>query len=83
VEVPVALASDEERLASKSFDALEPHELAHLYQLMSRLQIVTPARRTRRYEKGATVSGSICGGRCAAACARAATRSALPAGAGA
>jgi uncharacterized protein with von Willebrand factor type A (vWA) domain len=52
IEVPVALASDEERLASKSFDALEPHELAQLYRLMSRLQIVTPSRRTRRYEKG-------------------------------
>jgi uncharacterized protein len=52
IEVPVALASDEERLASKSFDALEPHELAQLYRLMTRLQIVTPERRTRRYEKG-------------------------------
>src|SRR4029079_10186338 len=52
IEVPVAIASDEERLASKSFDALEPHELAQLYRLMSRLQLVTPERRTRRYEKG-------------------------------
>jgi uncharacterized protein len=52
IEVPVAIASDEERLASKSFDALEPHELAQLYRLMSRLQIVTPERRRRRYEKG-------------------------------
>jgi hypothetical protein len=52
VEVPVALASDEERLAGKSFDALEPHELAQLYQLMARLRLRTPARRTRRYEKG-------------------------------
>ena len=52
IEVPVAIASDEERLASKSFDALEPHELAQLYRLMSRLQLVTPERRRRRYEKG-------------------------------
>jgi hypothetical protein len=52
VEVPLAMASDEERLASKNFDALEPHELAQLYRLMSRLQIVTPSRRRRRYEKG-------------------------------
>jgi uncharacterized protein with von Willebrand factor type A (vWA) domain len=52
VEVPVALASDQERLAGKSFDALEPHELTQLYRLMSRLRIVTPSRRTRRYEKG-------------------------------
>ena len=52
VDVPLAMASDEERLAGKSFDALEPHELAQLYRLMSRLQLATPLRRTRRYEKG-------------------------------
>jgi uncharacterized protein len=52
LEVPLAMASDEERLAGKSFDALEPHELAQLYRLMSRLQLATPLRRTRRYEKG-------------------------------
>ena len=52
VEVPVAMASDEERLAGKSFDALEPFELAQLYRLMTRLQLATPRRRTRRYEKG-------------------------------
>jgi len=52
IEVPLALASDEESLGRKSFDALEPHELAQLYQLMSRLQLATPQRRTRRYEKG-------------------------------
>ncbi|HEX6458508.1 MAG TPA: VWA domain-containing protein [Thermoleophilaceae bacterium] len=45
---PHLLASDEERLASKSFDALEPGELAQLYQLMSRLELATPVRRTRR-----------------------------------
>jgi uncharacterized protein len=52
LEVPVATASDEERLASKSFDALEPDELAQLYRLMSRLQLSTPIRRTRRYDGG-------------------------------
>jgi uncharacterized protein with von Willebrand factor type A (vWA) domain len=52
VEVPLAMASDEERLATKSFDALEPFELAQLYRLMTRLQLATPRRRTRRYEKG-------------------------------
>ncbi len=52
VEVPLAMASDEERLAGKSFDALEPHELAQLYRLMSRLQLATPLRSTRRYERG-------------------------------
>ncbi len=52
VEVPLAMASDEERLAGKSFDALEPYELAQLYRLMSRLQLATPLRSTRRYERG-------------------------------
>jgi uncharacterized protein with von Willebrand factor type A (vWA) domain len=52
VKVPLALASDEERLAGKRFDALEPDELARLYRLMSRLELATPLRRTRRYERG-------------------------------
>jgi uncharacterized protein len=52
VEVPLALASDEERLRSRSFDTLEPHELAELYRLMSRLELAMPRRLTRRYEKG-------------------------------
>ena len=52
VEVPLALASDEELLRGKSFDALESHELAQLYRLMSRLELATPKRRTRRYVKG-------------------------------
>ncbi|HEY5059015.1 MAG TPA: VWA domain-containing protein [Gaiellaceae bacterium] len=51
VEVPLALASDEEELRQKSFDALGPHELAQLYRLMSRLELATPLRRTRRYDK--------------------------------
>jgi uncharacterized protein with von Willebrand factor type A (vWA) domain len=52
VEMPVAMASDEERLATRSFDALEPFELAQLHRLMTRLQLETPRRRTRRYEQG-------------------------------
>jgi uncharacterized protein with von Willebrand factor type A (vWA) domain len=52
IEVPLALASDEERLAGKRFDTLEPHELAQLYRLMARLEIATPLRRTRRRERG-------------------------------
>jgi len=51
-EVPMMLASAEELLRTKRFEALEPHELAQLYRLMSRLQLATPRRRTRRYEKG-------------------------------
>ncbi len=52
IDMPMARASAEERLSDKRFDALEPHELAHLYALMSRLRLATPPRRTRRYEKG-------------------------------
>ena len=52
IDMPMARASAEERLSEKRFDALEPHELAHLYALMSRLRLATPPRRTRRYEKG-------------------------------
>ena len=51
-ELPVALASDEERLSDRHFDTLDPHELAQLYRLMSRLRLATPTRRTRRYERG-------------------------------
>ena len=47
VPVPV-LASDEEVLRSKRFEALSPDELARLYRLMTRLHIATPRRRTRR-----------------------------------
>jgi uncharacterized protein with von Willebrand factor type A (vWA) domain len=52
VEVPVALASDDEQLGRKRFDALAPDELAQLYRLMTRLELAAPLRRTRRYEKG-------------------------------
>ncbi|HWF34365.1 MAG TPA: VWA domain-containing protein [Solirubrobacteraceae bacterium] len=52
VEVPIAQASDDERLGRKSFDALEPHELAQLYKLMTRIELATPTRRTRRKRSG-------------------------------
>lgn len=51
-EIPVAMASDEELLGQKRFDALEPHELVQLYRLMSRLELATPLRLTRRHERG-------------------------------
>jgi uncharacterized protein len=51
VEVPLAMASDEEVLRSKHFDALEPHELAQLYRLMVDLELATPTRRTRRFKR--------------------------------
>lgn len=51
-EVAVALApSEEEVLRQKRFDALSPGELAQLYQLMSRLEVAAPLRRTRRARK--------------------------------
>jgi uncharacterized protein len=52
VDVPLAMASEEERLAGRRFDSLEPHELTQLYRLMARLQLATPLRRTRRHESG-------------------------------
>ena len=50
--LPAALPSDEELLAEKRFDALEPEELARVYRMMSRLELATPVRRTRRYRRG-------------------------------
>jgi uncharacterized protein with von Willebrand factor type A (vWA) domain len=50
VAVPVA-ASDEERLRSKRFDALEPGELIQLYRLMAKLELAAPLRRTRRAQR--------------------------------
>ena len=50
VPVPV-LASDEEVLRTKRFDALEAGELARLYRLMTRIRVATPERRTRRSER--------------------------------
>jgi uncharacterized protein len=52
LEVPVAMASDLERLSTKRFEGLEPHELAQLYRLMAQLTLQTPERTTRRYERG-------------------------------
>jgi uncharacterized protein with von Willebrand factor type A (vWA) domain len=58
-ELPVpTLASDEEVIRTKRFDALDPDELAQLYQLMARLVLATPLRRSRRAERcrqGATI----------------------------
>ncbi len=50
VPVPV-LASDEEVLRTKRFDALESGELASLYRLMTRIRVATPERRTRRAQR--------------------------------
>ena len=51
-DTPVpTLASDEEVLRAKRFDALSPDELARLYRLMTRLRVATPSRRTRRAKR--------------------------------
>ena len=51
-EMPVpVLASNEELLRTKRFDALGPDELVGLYRLMTRMRIATPLRRTRRSER--------------------------------
>jgi uncharacterized protein len=51
-EVPIALGpSHEEVLREKRFDALSPHELAQLYELMRHMQVAAPERRTRRSER--------------------------------
>lgn len=48
-DVPVpTLASAEEVLRAKRFDALDARELAEVHRLMADLRIATPVRRTRR-----------------------------------
>jgi len=47
----LAAVSSEERLRTKSFDRLEPDELARLGDLMGRLALVPPHRRSRRFSR--------------------------------
>jgi uncharacterized protein with von Willebrand factor type A (vWA) domain len=47
-DLPLALASADERLATKDFAELEPDELVELRRLMRALSFATPLRRTRR-----------------------------------
>jgi len=49
IPVPLAMASDEERLGGKRFDQLDPEELAQLSRLMSQLRLATPTRTARRH----------------------------------
>jgi uncharacterized protein with von Willebrand factor type A (vWA) domain len=51
-DASLAAASSEERLSDKSFDALSPEELIELRQLMRRLALAPPERRTRRARRG-------------------------------
>ena len=49
IEIPVAtVGSAAERLATREFSTLTPSELAELTDLMRRLSLATPLRRTRR-----------------------------------
>jgi len=48
VEVPLAMASEDERLRQKSFEALDPHEFAQIRRLMETLSLAAPRRRSRR-----------------------------------
>ena len=51
-EIPVPLApSDEEVLREKRFEELSPLELSQLNELMTRMRVATPLRRTRRAER--------------------------------
>ncbi len=84
IEVPLALASDEERLAEKSFDALEPDELARLRRTDGRARAGdAAAAHAPSAPARDAANASTCGGLCARACAPAATRSSSCAGAGA
>jgi hypothetical protein len=48
VEVPLAIASEEERLRKKSFEALDPDEHERIRRLMAALELAAPQRRSRR-----------------------------------
>jgi uncharacterized protein len=48
VEVPLAIASEEERLREKAFEALDPEELERIRRLMAALELAAPQRRSRR-----------------------------------
>jgi uncharacterized protein with von Willebrand factor type A (vWA) domain len=47
-ETALAAASPEERLSQRSFDDLNPQELADIRHLMARLRLTPPLRRSRR-----------------------------------
>jgi uncharacterized protein with von Willebrand factor type A (vWA) domain len=54
IEIPVAtVGSAAERLATREFSTLTPEELASLTDLMRRLSLATPLRRTRRMASAA------------------------------
>jgi hypothetical protein len=79
VEEEVALASREELLRTKSFADLTREELVELAELMRRLRLNVPSRRTRR--RGAAIP--ICAGHCDGPSAPAASPSSARGGSGA
>ena len=48
IEVPLALASERERLGTKSFEELDSYELEQIRRLISALELSAPRRRSRR-----------------------------------
>ena len=48
IEVPLAMASEEERLGEKRFEELEPDELERIRRMMSELELAAPRRLSRR-----------------------------------
>ena len=48
IEVPLAMASEEERLGKKRFEELEPDELERIRRMMSELELAAPRRLSRR-----------------------------------
>jgi uncharacterized protein with von Willebrand factor type A (vWA) domain len=48
IEVPLATASEEERLRKMSFESLDPDELERIRRMMGVLELAAPRRRARR-----------------------------------
>jgi uncharacterized protein len=48
IEVPLATASEEERLRQKSFESLDADELERIRRMMEALELAAPRRRARR-----------------------------------
>jgi uncharacterized protein len=48
IEVPLATASEEERLRKKSFESLDAEELERIRRMMEALELAAPRRRARR-----------------------------------
>ena len=76
------LASAVEILKEKSFARCTPEELAQLAELMARVELAVPKRRSRRRQKARGQAPPICAARSAARSGRAASRSSGPGASG-